>query len=82
LGKGRWTIIHPATDALGNLVRLLIGPGQRNDITQAPALIEGIDAEAVIADKGYEGDPLHDAILDGGADPVIPPKSNRRAPHH
>jgi len=25
---------------------------------------------------------LHDAILHGRAEPVIPPKSNRRAPHH
>jgi IS5 family transposase len=51
-------------------------------IAQAHALIEGIEAEAVIADKGYDADHLHDAILDGGAEPVILPKSNRRAPHN
>ena len=79
---GLSTKIHAATDALGNPVLLLLGPGQRNDITQAHALIEGIGAEAVIADKGYDADHLHDAILDGGAEPVIPPKSNRRASHH
>jgi hypothetical protein len=31
--------------------RLVIGPGQRNDMAQACDLIEGIAAETVIADK-------------------------------
>ena len=44
-------------------------------------MIEGLEAEAVIADKGYDADHLRDAILECGAEPVIPPKSNRRAPH-
>lgn len=53
LGRSRGglsTKIHAATDALGNPARLLLGPGQRNDITQAHALIDAIEAEAVIAD--------------------------------
>jgi putative transposase len=45
-------------------------------------LIEGLEAEVVIADKGYDADHLHDAIFERGAEPVIPPKANRRAPHH
>ncbi len=44
-------------------------------------MIEGFETEAVIADKGYDADHLHDAILDLDAEPVIPPKSNRRTPH-
>jgi putative transposase len=61
-------------------VRLLFGPGQRNDITKAHALIEGIKAEAMIADKGYDADHLREAVLERGAEPVIPSKANRRAP--
>ena len=62
-------------------MRLLLGPGQQNDMAQAHALIEGFAPEAVIADKGYDADPLHDAILEAGAEPVIPPRRNRRRPH-
>jgi len=83
LGRSRGglsTKIHAATDALGNPVRLLFGPGQRNDITKAHDLIEGFAPEAVIADKGYDADHLREAVLERGADPVIPSKSNRRAP--
>ncbi len=74
------TKIHAATDALGNPVRLLFGPGQRNDMTKAHALIEGFEADAVIADKGYDADHLREAVHASGAEPVIPPKSNRRTP--
>ena len=83
LGRSRGglsTKIHAATDALGNPVRLLFGPGQRNDITQAHDLIDGFEAQAVIADKGYDADHLREAALANDAEPVIPPKSNRRTP--
>ena len=74
------TKIHVATDALGNPVRLLFGPGQRNDITKAHDLVEGFAAEAVIADKCYDADHLREAVRKCEAEPVIPSKSNRRAP--
>ena len=83
LGRSRGglsTKIHAATDALGNPVRLLFGPGQRNDITKAHELIEGIEPDAVLADKGYDADHLREVPLASGAEPVIPPKSNRRIP--
>lgn len=74
------TKIHAATDALGNPIRLLFGPGQRNDITKAHELIEGFEPEAVIADKGYDADHLRQAVEASEAEPVIPPKSNRKNP--
>jgi len=83
LGRSRGglsTKIHAATDALGNPVRLLLGPGQRNDITKAHDLIEGFEPEAVIADKGYDAGHLREAVLANQAEAVIPPKSNRRTP--
>ena len=75
---GLSTKIHAATEALGLPVRLLASPGQRNDIAFAHDLIEGIDATATIADKGYDADHLAGRIADGGAEVVIPPKRNRR----
>jgi putative transposase len=41
-------------------------------------LIDGIDAEAMIADKGYDADHLADRIAENGAQVVIPPKRNRK----
>jgi len=81
LGRSRGglsTKIHAAGDALGNPVRLIGSPGQRNDIAFAHALVEGFDAEATIADKGYDADHLCDRIAENGAEVVIPPKRNRK----
>jgi len=72
-------------------VRLLLGPGQRHDqgpieqvrwepVTRGHELIDGFEPDAVIADKGYDADHLRQAVLDAGAEPVIPSRSNRRAP--
>jgi transposase len=63
------TKLHAATDALGNPIRLLAGPGQENDITRAHDLVDGLAPEAVIADRAYDADHLHDAILEVGAEP-------------
>ena len=75
--------MHATTDPLGNPVRLLFGPGQRHDVTRSHELIEGLNPQAVIADKGYDAEPLYQAIRDAGAEPVIPARSNRtqRRPH-
>jgi putative transposase len=66
---GLSTKIHAATDALGNPVRLLLGLGQRNDITQVHELIEGFEPQAVIADKAYDADHLREAVLANEAEP-------------
>jgi putative transposase len=74
------TKVHAATDALGNPVRLLFGSGQRHDATRSHELIDGFEPDAVIADKGYDADRFREAIRDRGAEAVIPPRSNRKAP--
>jgi len=56
---------------------LILTGGQEADINQGEALIAGHDAEAVIADKGYDGDEFVAAIEATGAEAVIPPKKNR-----
>jgi putative transposase len=71
------TKIHAAGAALGNPVRLIGSPGQRNDIAFAHELIEGIVANAIIADKGYDADHLCERIAASGGEIVIPPKRNR-----
>ena len=71
------TKIHAAGDALGNPVRLIGSPGQRNDIAFAHELVDGFAADATIADKGYDADHLCDRITETGGEVVIPPKRNR-----
>jgi putative transposase len=71
------TKIHAAGDALGNPVRLIGSPGQRNDIAFAHELVEGLVADVIIADKAYDADHLCDRIAESGGQPVIPPKRNR-----
>jgi putative transposase len=72
------TKIHAAGDALGLPVRLIGSAGQRNDITFAHDLVEGFDAEATIADKGYDAGHLIEKLAEIGSEVVIPPKRNRR----
>src|SRR5262249_57880928 len=69
-----------AVDAVGNAVELALTPGQRADVSRADGLLAGHDVEAVIADKGYDSDPLVRRIEAQGAQAVIPPKKNRKVP--
>jgi len=80
LGRSRGgfgTKLHIAVDGLGNPVEFILTGGQEADINQGEALIKGHDAQAVIADKGYDGDDFIGTIESGGAAAVIPPKKNR-----
>lgn len=72
------TKIHAATEALGLPIRLIGTPGQRNDIALAHDLVEGIEADAMLADKGYDADHLVERIAEIGIGVVIPPKRNRK----
>jgi transposase len=80
LGRSRGgfsTKIHIAVDALGNPLRLLLTAGQRHDSPQAGALIAGFEPQALIADKGYDSDPLLESVTARGIAAVIPRKKNR-----
>src|SRR5690606_18612297 len=52
--------------------------GQRNDITFAHNLIDGIQTNTILADKGYDADHLASRIAENGTEVVIPPKRNRK----
>lgn len=56
------TKIHIAVDALGNPLRLLLTGGESHDSTQAASLVEGLPAQAVIADKGYDSDDFIESV--------------------
>jgi putative transposase len=50
-------------------------------MAKALDLIDGIKPGAVLADRAYDADRLMDAILDAGAEPVIPPRRHRKHQH-
>jgi len=60
------SVIHIAVEAVGNPLRLLLTAGQRHDSPQAGALIEGYEPQALIADKGYDSDPLIESVTSNG----------------
>jgi len=57
-------------------VRAIITQGTTADCTQAGRLIEGITADVLLADKGYDTDAILEQALRQGMQPVIPPKRN------
>jgi len=71
------TKIHAMVDALGNPVKFILTPGQRNDITQAKALSAEIKETPLIADKAYDCDEFIADLQKRKCASIIPPKSNR-----
>jgi len=68
-------------DALGNPTGFALSPGQAHDLEGADALLPGLVADALIADKAFDAEervlkPLERA----GKAAVIPPKGNRKEP--
>ena len=59
-------------------IRTVITEGTTADCTQAVALIDGIVAEYLLADRGYDSIELLDAAALAGCKTVIPPKRNRK----
>ena len=74
---GLTTKIVALVDALGNLTRFLLLPGQRHDSIGVAPLIEGIDFEALLADKAFDIDWIRAELDSRGAMAVIPPKADR-----
>jgi transposase len=65
-------------DALGNLVRFLLLPGQARDMKGVAPLIRDVLFGALLADKTFDANWLLAELDARGASAVIPPKSNRR----
>ena len=62
---------------LGLPVRCLLTAGQRNDITQAKALIDGLPAEWVLGDTAFDADHFRGEIKVMKAQAVIPSHPSR-----
>ena len=59
-------------------VRVVITQGTTADCTQGSRLIEGITAEYLLADRGYDSDAIVEQARTKGMNPVIPPRRNRK----
>ena len=59
-------------------VRVFITEGPTADCKEAGRLIEGFEAEHLIADRGYDSDDIIDTAEAQGMKSVIPPKKNRK----
>ena len=74
------TKILALTDALGNLVRFALLPGQRFDTVGVAPLIEGVAFGALIADKAFDSNDIIANLNERGAKVVISQHPRRTKP--
>jgi transposase len=74
------TKILALTDALGNLVRFVLLPGQRHDTVGVAPLIEGVEFGALIADKAFDSNDIIANLNERGAQVVISQHPRRSTP--
>ena len=60
-------------------VRMFVTAGTVADCAQACRLVEGITAEYLLADKGYDSDALVGVLKKNGIHPVIPSRKSRKS---
>lgn len=77
---GMTTKIVALTDALGNLTRFVLLPGQRYDTVGVPPLIEGVAFDALIADKAFDTNSIIAELNTRGAKAVISQHPRRTHP--
>ncbi len=65
-------------DTLGRPLRFMLTAGQRHDNLTAKALLEGFQAEAVLADRAYDNNDLRQTIASMNAKAVIPSTRSRK----
>jgi transposase len=64
-------------DALGNLARFILLPGQRHDSVGIEPLLDGVALGALIGDKAFDSDWLRLELNERGALAVIPSNASR-----
>lgn len=69
-----------ACDALGLPIRFLLSGGEVHDSKMAQSLIDGLAAEHLLADKGYDSRQLVAAAEAAGMTVLIPSRKNSLAP--
>lgn len=83
LGRSRGgfgTKIHAIVNGLGLPVKLTLTPGQAADVTEGKSLIQGLQLEEVIGDKGYDSKKLVATVEGQGGSAVIPSRKNAISP--
>ena len=67
-------------DAFGRPLRFILTGGQVHDVVAAPALLDGVEGCAVIADKAYDSLALRALIAAANMAAVIPSTRSRKRP--
>jgi transposase len=79
--RGGWnTKLHAMVDAVGAPCALSLSPGNEADVSHAPEVLQEMEAGKLVADKGYDSDPLRTWLAGRGITSCIPPRSNRTHP--
>lgn len=71
------TKIHLAVEAHGLPIRIAITHGTAADCSQALDLVQGLSAEALMADRAYDTNDILNWLKKHSIESVIPPKKNR-----
>jgi transposase len=74
------TKILALTDALGNLVRFVLLPGQRFDTVGVAPLIKGVEFGALLGDKAFDSNDIIADLNQRGAKVVISQHPRRAIP--
>src|SRR5690349_12525365 len=77
---GLTTKIVALTDALGNLVRFVLLPGQRFDTVGVPPLIDGLAFGVLIGDTAFDSNDIIADLNERGAKAVIAQHPRRTTP--
>jgi len=67
-------------DALGNLAKFMLLPGQRHDSIGVETLLNGTVIDALIADKAFDTNAIRSMLDEKRAVAVIPSKADRKHP--
>lgn len=67
-------------DGKGRPWALLLTGGHVADVSQATEVLTELDPKRVVADRGYDSDPLRRWLAERGVTSCIPSRSNRRHP--
>lgn len=71
------TKVVALVDALGNLARFILLPGQRHDSVGTDPLLNETNFDALLADKAFDNNALRKHLDDRGVEAVIPSNSSR-----
>ncbi|MDO4777136.1 MAG: transposase [Cardiobacteriaceae bacterium] len=74
------TKLHLEVDNHGMPLHFVLSDGSAADCHHAPALIAGMPAEYLLADKACDTNDIRALAAGAGMVAVIPPKANRREP--